>query len=124
MKNQPALGRRVLYVDDNPEMRRALGRALSFHGFDVTTAADVADAGFFFNAKRGDFDCILTDHHLSDGTGSKLSGRLREIGYKGRIIVLSGLLTEKDLALYEKSSISGFFRKPFELQKLIALLLQ
>ena len=115
---------RVLYVDDNVQMLHVLKMGLTHHGFEVITAFDGADAAYQFLAHEGDFDCILTDHHLPDGTGSELSALLREGGYRGPIIVLSGLATEKDLVLYEKCKIAGFFQKPFELQSLVTLLLK
>jgi methylmalonyl-CoA mutase cobalamin-binding subunit len=61
---------------------------------------------------------------LPDGTGAQFSELLRESGFKGRIIVLSGLLTEKDQAIYEKSAVEGFFRKPFKLQTIVESLLK
>jgi DNA-binding response OmpR family regulator len=114
----------VLYVDDNPQMRQGLARCLALRGFDVVTATDVADGAFQFHSHDGGFDSVLTDHDLPDGTGAEFSELLRESGYKGRIIVLSGLLTEKDQALYEKSAVAGFFRKPFKLQTLVQTLLK
>jgi DNA-binding response OmpR family regulator len=72
--------RRVLYVDDNPQMRQALGRSLTLSGFDVVTATDGADGAFKFHAHEGGFDCVLTDHDLSDGTGAEFSELLRDSG--------------------------------------------
>jgi DNA-binding response OmpR family regulator len=122
--NPKAITRRVLYVDDNPQMRQALERSLTLSGFDIVTAIDGADGAFQFHSHDGGFDSVLTDHDLPDGTGAEFSELLRESGYKGRIIVLSGLLTEKDQALYEKSAVAGFFRKPFKLQMLVDALLK
>jgi DNA-binding response OmpR family regulator len=123
MKSKATL-RSVLYVDDNPLMRQALARSLVMRGFDVVTAIDGADGAFQFHSHDGGFDSVLTDHDLPDGTGAEFSELLRESGYKGRIIVLSGLLTEKDQALYEKSAVAGFFRKPFKLHMLVETLLK
>jgi DNA-binding response OmpR family regulator len=114
----------VLYVDDNPQMRQALARSLARSGFDVVTATGGADGAFQFHSHGGGFDSVLTDHDLPDGTGAQFSELLRESGFKGRIIVLSGLLTEKDQTLYEKSAITGFLLKPFKLQTLVDTLLK
>jgi DNA-binding response OmpR family regulator len=114
---------RVLCVDDNAQMLDTLKTGLSLSGFEVITAANGADAAFHFRAHDGDFDCVLTDHHLPDGNGAEWSEILREGGYTGQIVVMSGLMNEKDLALYQKWEISGFFRKPFKLQILVAMLL-
>lgn len=123
MKTEATL-RSVLYVEDNQQMRQALERSLTLNGFDVVTATDGADGAFQFHSHDGGFDSVLTDHDLPDGTGAEFSELLRESGYKGRIIVLSGLLTEKDQSLYEKSAVAAFFRKPFKLQTLVQTLLK
>jgi hypothetical protein len=46
------------------------------------------------------------------------------MGYKGRIVVMSGHLTVKELQEYKPHAISGFFHKPFEIALLAAMLLQ
>ena len=115
---------RVLYVDPNTQVRSALVQTLVQHGFEVVTAGNEADAALQFHAHGAPFDVVLTDHDLPDGAGFQLSKLLRATGYKGRIVVLAELLTESDLALYEKSAISGFFRKPFKLEMLVSMLLK
>jgi CheY-like chemotaxis protein len=97
---------------------------LSPEWFEAVTATDGADGAFQFHSHDGGFDSVLTDHDLPDGTGAQFSELLRESGFKGRIIVLSGLLTEKDQAIYEKSAVEGFFRKPFKLQTIVESLLK
>lgn len=49
---------------------------------------------------------------------------VRELGYRGRIVVMSGCLSREELKEYERHAISGFFHKPFNVSMLAALLLQ
>jgi DNA-binding NtrC family response regulator len=49
---------------------------------------------------------------------------VREMGYKGRIVIMSGRLTVEELKEYEPHVITGFFHKPFEVALLAAMLLQ
>jgi methylmalonyl-CoA mutase cobalamin-binding subunit len=49
---------------------------------------------------------------------------VRELGFKGRIVVISGNLKPEDLRAYQDHAISGFFHKPFETGLLAAMLLR
>jgi DNA-binding response OmpR family regulator len=112
----------VLCVEDDPQLLPILGIGLTTHGFEAVTAANAVEALAQFKAYRGEFDCVLTDHDMPGDSGSRLSAQLRANGYQGRIIVMSGRLTEKDLDGYQGLSISGFFRKPFGLQMLLSMI--
>jgi two-component system cell cycle sensor histidine kinase/response regulator CckA len=122
VKNDALRKPRVLCVDDNAPLLQTLRLGLTQHGFDVVTATDGVDAFKQFQAHHGDFACVLTDHDMIGGTGSQLSEILRKAGYQGRIVIMSGGLTEGDLGLYQGHAISGFFRKPFNLSALLAIL--
>jgi CheY-like chemotaxis protein len=113
---------RLLCVDDNLELLTALRIGLSGRGFEVVTATNVAEAFAQFEADQGEFFCVLTDHEMPRQTGADLARQLRSAGYRGRIIVMSASLTRAELSLYQKTSISGFFKKPFSLQMLISML--
>jgi DNA-binding NtrC family response regulator len=123
MNDKRPIQLRMLYVDGNPEERRVLQQCLSQYGFEVVTSANRADATFQVNSDSG-FECVLTEHRLPDGTGSELSASLRSNGYKGQIIVLSDLLTLRELGPYKKSSISGFLQKPLKFEMLAVVLLK
>jgi two-component system, NtrC family, response regulator HydG len=113
----------VLFVDDDAATCELVELALKRLGFEVVTARGQTDALLQFCLRASDFDCVLTDHMLLDGTGFGLSEELRRSGYRGRIVVVSGMLTTADLWSYRGSFISGFFHKPFELSTLATMLL-
>lgn len=93
-------------------------------GFDVTTASDGIEALIQFNAHSGDFSAIVTDNDMPRMNGLEFVRSVREIGFKGRIVVISSLLKSEDLQAYQKYAVSGFFHKPFELDLLATMLLQ
>ena len=68
-------GRRILIVDDEPDIRRLLGDALEAHGYVIETAADAAEAV----RKGGLFlpDLVLLDIMLPDADGFNVYERLR-----------------------------------------------
>jgi YesN/AraC family two-component response regulator len=60
------------------------------YGFEVITASDGMDALTQFKAHSGDFGAIVTDHDMPHMNGMELVRSVREIGFKGRIVVMSG----------------------------------
>jgi DNA-binding response OmpR family regulator len=97
---------------------------LEMNGFEVVTAGDGVEALREFKAQPGDFGAIVTDHDMPKMNGAEFVRSVREIGFKGRIVVMSGRLTVQDLRAYQNYAISGFFHKPFQVSLLATMLLQ
>jgi CheY-like chemotaxis protein len=115
---------RILCVEDNLTFQQMLKIALGIYGFEVITASHGVDALMQYKAFQGKFGAILSDHDMPRMNGSAFVRSVREMGYKGRIILMSGRLTVEELREYEPHVISGFFYKPFEVALLAAMLLQ
>lgn len=60
----------ILYVDDEPTIRRAVQLWLRRHGIDVETAASVNDARRLADEQH--FDGVFVDVWLEDGSGFDL----------------------------------------------------
>jgi DNA-binding response OmpR family regulator len=105
-------------------MQSALRIGLGMYGFEVITASHGIDALGQYKAHSGNFGTIVTDNEMPHMNGLELVRSLREIGFKGRIVVVSGNLKVEDLRAYQNYAISGFFHKPFEIGMLATILLQ
>ncbi|MCE0498716.1 MAG: response regulator [Methylacidiphilales bacterium] len=105
-------------------MQSALKIELGMYGFEVVTAAHGIDALMQYKTHSGNFGAIVTDNDMPHMNGLDLVRSLREIGFKGRIVVVSGNLKVEDLRAYQNHAISGFFHKPFEVSLLASMLLQ
>jgi chemosensory pili system protein ChpA (sensor histidine kinase/response regulator) len=115
--------RRILFVDDNVQLQSILKIGLERCGFEVITASDGIDALMQFKAHSGDFGAIVTDNDMPRMNGLELVWSVREMGFRGRIIIISSLLNREDLRAYQEYAISGFFHKPFDLDLLATMLL-
>jgi two-component system capsular synthesis sensor histidine kinase RcsC len=115
---------RILCVEDNPSLQGALKMGLEKYGFEVVTGSDGRDALNQYQAHRGDFGAVVTDNDMPHMNGHELARSLRKMGFKGRIIVMSGNFKPEDLEAYRAHAISGFFQKPFEMDLLATMLLQ
>lgn len=112
---------RILLVDDHPDTSTALERLLTRRGHTVVAAHDMRSA--VAAAGRGQFDLLISDVGLPDGSGLELMTRLRATsGIRG--IAISGFGMNGDV---EKSMQAGFFEhlvKPVNLEKLEAAIEQ
>jgi two-component system, chemotaxis family, chemotaxis protein CheY len=115
---------RILCVDDNPSLQWALKMGLRAYGFEVITASHRIDALMQYKANAGNFGTIVTDNDMPQMNGLEFVRSLRKIGFKGRIVVMSGHFKPEDLRAYQAHAISGFFHKPFEMNLLATMLLQ
>ena len=115
---------RVLCVEDNPMLQRMLKIALGVYGFEVVTASQGIDALMQYKNHVGQFGSIVSDHDMPEMDGVAFVKSIRELDYKGKIVIMSGRLSVEELRAYEPYAISGFFHKPFEVSLLAAMLLQ
>jgi two-component system, cell cycle sensor histidine kinase and response regulator CckA len=115
---------RILVVDDDPALQLSLKTGLEMYGFEVITASDGLEAMTEFRTNGGSYDAIVTDHEMPRMTGLEFVRAVREVGFKGRIVVVSGHLSVEDLHAYEMYGISGFFHEPFGTALLATLLLR
>ncbi len=111
--------RRVLIVDDEPRMTRALHINLRARHYDVTTAADGRSA--LRLAGQEPPDAVLLDLGLPDLSGIDVIHGLRAAA-STPIIVLSGRtgITEK-IAAFDAGA-DDYLTKPFVMEELLARL--
>jgi two-component system KDP operon response regulator KdpE len=117
MTQGAAGGARILVVDDEPALRRAVERNLAGHGFDVR-GAESGEAGLELET-RFHPDLVLLDMVLPDISGTDVIGRLR-----GRssvpIIVLSVRGAEADKVRALELGADDYLTKPFGVDELLA----
>ena len=90
---------------------------LEIFGHHVQRAGDVAAA--LAIAEKGDFDLLISDLGLPDGSGLDLMRQLRARGLRWPAVALSGYGQEKDL---EQSRSAGFqlhLVKPVDISRLM-----
>ena len=109
-------GRRILIVDDDPDVRFPLRRYLLGKGFDVQEAESVASALETIRASRP--DAAIVDFSLGDGDGLSLLRSMKGVDPSMPVIMLTGHGTI-DLAVQAiKEGAEQFFTKPVELPAL------
>lgn len=83
--------RRVLVVEDEPDVRFAIVTLLTGLGWDIAEAEDGEQALELARAKTP--DAIVLDHKLPGKQGIEVAHELRAAGYRGFIVIYSAYLT-------------------------------
>jgi DNA-binding response OmpR family regulator len=109
---------RVLVVDDEPGVRRALQRGLTAEGMDIVVAADGPSA--LQVARTGSFDAILLDIMLPGLSGYRVLQALRAEGIRTPVLLVSAKDGEIDQADGLDLGADGYLVKPFSFVVLVA----
>jgi two-component system, OmpR family, KDP operon response regulator KdpE len=109
--------KRILVVDDEPQITRVLRRSLAAHRYDVRVAADGETALDTFH----DFhpDLIITDLSMPEMSGIELCREIRKTS-KIPIIVLSVKGEEKTKVAALDAGADDYVTKPFGMDELLA----
>ncbi len=110
---------RILVVEDEPDLRSGLARALRDEGY----AVDIADNGEdgLFNAESVDYDAIVLDVMMPKLDGWEVLARLRK-QKKTPVLMLTARDQPRDRVKGLDTGADDYVVKPFDLSELLARL--
>ncbi len=111
---------RVLVVEDDRSVREAVERALSFEGYEVTTARDGAEA--LSVVMNDNPDVIVLDVMMPHIDGLEAARRIRARGVSTPILMLTARQTVSDRVAGLDAGADDYLVKPFALEELLARL--
>jgi excisionase family DNA binding protein len=112
--------RKVLLVDDDPDLVEVINKALDEDGrFETRIAGNGFDAGMMVKEYRPDL--IILDVMLPDINGKEVCQRVRADNTLEdvRIICISGMIEEDKIQELKLSGADDFLHKPFMVEELI-----
>jgi signal transduction histidine kinase len=109
---------RILIVDDDPVSRRLLQSYLQKWGYEVTVAANGAEAWRAFQAGR--FAIVITDWMMPEMDGLELIRRIRAAHRPGYVhaTLLTAKAQKEDLVEGMEAGADDFLTKPFDRDEL------
>lgn len=113
--------KRVLVVDDDPQIVEVLVEALTRDGrWEVKSASTGYDAGLLTESFRPHL--ILLDYLLPDLNGNQVCRRIKGTGHlkETRIIAISGVVNAAEIEGLREAGADEFIKKPFNVQALMA----
>ena len=110
---------KLLLIDDEPGITKALKAGLELNGFEVTTFNDPLEAVASF--KPGAYDIVLTDLRMPGMTGFQVWNHLRKKDRKLKVTFISAYdeYTKEFHRLRPSLDDSQFLQKPIALKKLV-----
>lgn len=108
----------ILVVDDEPAVRTALARALALERYDVSLAADGAEALALLQERA--YDLLVLDVVMPEMSGVELCRRLREAGDRTPVLMLTARETVDDRVEGLDAGADDYMAKPFALRELMA----
>jgi DNA-binding NtrC family response regulator len=103
--------RRILVVDDDPDLRRTLQHILTLRGEPPTLAAGVREALVLL--KKAAFDLAFIDIILQDGTGTDVFRALRTANPGALVVLMTGFPDHPAVAEALALGPVMLMRKPF-----------
>ncbi|MHC5537526.1 response regulator transcription factor [Singulisphaera rosea] len=111
---------RVLLVEDEADLAKAVWQALDEDGYSVDLARDGETA--LFQAKSGHYDAVLLDLMLPRRDGWSVLRELREAQIKTPVLVLTARDTLSDKVRGLDAGADDYLTKPFDIEELLARL--
>ena len=111
---------RLLLVEDEIDIQGFLRRSLQEAGYKVEVAPDAKTAERL--AVESQFDILVVDLGLPDRDGISLILRLRELGLKAPVLILSARRSVDDRVRGLEQGGDDYLTKPFALAELLARL--
>ena len=109
---------KILLVEDDANLREVTQRSLEKERYVVEIAADYRTA--LQKIEDYDYDCILLDIMLPDGSGLDLLEKLKEMHKRENVIILSAKDSIEDKVLGLELGADDYLPKPFHLVELNA----
>lgn len=111
--------KRVLVVEDEPQVRAIAARALTAAGFDVTQAPNGAAALCLVEREESLFDVIVTDVVMPQLSGPEFARAARKLKKCRGLVFMSGYPEAMQTAEPNEFAGAAYLAKPFSPQSLV-----
>jgi DNA-binding response OmpR family regulator len=108
----------ILVIDDDPEIRRLLGKYLESQSFRVSLAASRREMEE--KLKTTAIDLVVLDVLLPDGSGLQICAELRQRRPRIPVILLTALKEDVDRIIGLELGADDYLGKPFNPRELVA----
>jgi DNA-binding NtrC family response regulator len=115
--------KRLLFVDDEPNIRLTLPPVLESHGFAVTTAATVSEA--VAKIHGAEFDVLLSDLNIGEeDNGFQVISAMRTTHPHCVTVILTGYPTFESALLAIRHQVDEYLVKPADIDALVTTINQ
>jgi CheY-like chemotaxis protein len=115
-------GLRVLIVDDDPELRRAIREVFLMRGFAVNTAENGAAA--IKLARREHYDVVVSDLRMPEMDGIEVTLELKRLRHPPRVVLITAYPEWNTYEEARKAGAERLIGKPVSLGRLVSVVEQ
>lgn len=112
--------KKILVVDDDPELREKLSSLLNSGGYNVDVAATGSDA--LVKAKSVYFDVVLLDYWMPSMDGMDTLVELRRVSPKTKVIMITAFAQIDKAVEAIKKGATDYIAKPFKFEELLTVI--
>jgi len=113
---------RALLIDDHALFRQSVAQSLTADpGLSVLPCASIREGLILL--QQQEFDLVLLDHDLGAERASQFLPAARQIGYEGRVLVVSAWVSDTEARRLSRQGVNGIFLKQGELSELASVIL-
>jgi len=113
-------GLRVLVVDDDVDLRRAIREVFLMRGFAVNTAENGAEAVKM--ARREHYDIVVSDLRMPEMDGIEVTRRLKSLRRPPRVVLITAYPEWNSYDEARKAGAERLIGKPVSLGRLVSLI--
>ncbi|MCH8962612.1 MAG: response regulator transcription factor [Bacteroidetes bacterium] len=111
--------RRLLIIEDDPQLGIGLSLFLEADGYEVTLEVD-GETGLRQAVSMPGYDLILLDAKLPDRSGFEVLREMRIQGASTPVLILTGLVEHEDIMRGFELGADDYLTKPFSTEELLA----
>lgn len=115
-------GLKLLYVEDNEEVREQTIKMLDNFFCDITEAVDGEDGLAKYKEANGTYDLIISDINMPHLDGVDMSKAILKIDPKQLIIIITAFNEPEQIARLDDIDIVNYVHKPVEFKQFIEVL--
>jgi DNA-binding NtrC family response regulator len=109
---------RILIVDDEEPIRRAVKRSLGKEGYDFAEAPD-GSAGLD-EFRKGEFDLVISDRQMPGMDGLKMLREIKKLSPQAKVVIISGGISREEAERFYREGALTIIEKPFDIEALKA----
>jgi two-component system, OmpR family, response regulator ChvI len=118
--SHPSIPRKILIVDDDPDITSAFNMILEMNGFEVDAYTDPLLA--LSNFKPNSYGLVLLDIRMSKMNGFELYKKIKSIDHKTKVCFITGFEDYREEfkeSFPELDEVKCFVRKPKAIEDLV-----
>ena len=114
--------KRLLYAEDDAQVRDAWSTLLERQGWTVTRTRDGEEAWEQFQSEGARWDAVLTDLSMPKLNGLQLARRIAATTSPPPVLLMSGQISVEDGAQLDEAGFSAVLHKPVDQEDLLRVL--